>query len=63
MADPDESAVKKLKDLTSQLDKATAAGKAAVKEVVTARQKAAKATKLIQAARGKKARKRAGKKR
>jgi hypothetical protein len=36
VADPDDPAVKKLKDLTSQLDKARAAGKAAVKEVANA---------------------------
>jgi hypothetical protein len=63
MADSDDTAVKKLKGLTSQLDKATAAGKAAVKEVARARQKAARATKLIQAARRKQARKPASKQR
>lgn len=63
MADADDSAVRKLKELTSQLDRATATGKVVAKEVASARQKAATATKLIQAIRGKKARKRAGKKR
>jgi hypothetical protein len=55
--------VKKLKALTSQLDKARAAGKATVKEIAGARQKAATATKLIKTARRKQARARAGKKR
>jgi hypothetical protein len=63
VADAEDSAVKKLKELTSQLDKATADGKAVVKEVASARRKAATATKLIKTARRKQARTRAGKKR
>jgi hypothetical protein len=63
VADPVDPAVKKLKDLTSQLDKATAAGKDAVKAVASARKKAVTATKLIKTARRRQARKGAGKKR
>jgi hypothetical protein len=63
MAAPDDAAVKKLKDLTAQLDKARTAGKAAVKEVASARQKAATATRLIRTARREKTRKHVGKKR
>jgi hypothetical protein len=64
VADPDDPAVKKLKELTSQLDKARAAGKVAVKEVTSARKKAASATKLVKTAvRRQQAPKRASKKR
>jgi len=63
MSSPDDAAVKKLKDLTSQLDKATAAGKEAVKTVASARAKAATAMKVIKTTRRQQARKRARKKR
>jgi hypothetical protein len=64
-ASDDVAAVRKLEELASQLDNAKEAGKEVVKQVSKARQKAAKATKLIEsaAARRKRMRLRAGKKR